>query len=364
MPAPVPVALPPGQQPGGPLTALAPMQDVTDVAFMHVIAHYGAPDYFFTEFFRVHAQSRPEKHILRSIDENTTGRPIFAQLIGEDLGHLARTVEELLRHNVAGIDLNLGCPAPKVYKKNVGGGLLRDPDSVDRILATLRAAVPGLLTVKMRLGFEDTAHFDRIVDLVNAHRVDLLSVHGRTVKEMYRGDVHYDFIARAVARARCPVLANGNITSAARAAAVLAGTRAAGVMIGRHAIRNPWIFQQCRAQFSGQPALRITLADVRDYIERLYRATPTPGLAERDHVNKMKKYLNFVGQSVDATGAFLHDMRRAENESDLFAICDRHLLAEPDREFAREPYQGVIARPNCETPGAIAGGCSLETVTA
>ena len=169
---------------GQPLTALAPMQDVTDLAFMGIIAHYGAPDYFFTEFFRVHAQSRPEKHILRSIDENATGRPVFAQLIGEDLGHLARTAEELLRHNVAGIDLNLGCPAPKVYKKNVGGGLLRDPARIGEILATLRAIVPGLFTVKMRIGFDDTTPFDRVLELVNEHRVDLLSVHGRTVKEM------------------------------------------------------------------------------------------------------------------------------------------------------------------------------------
>lgn len=356
--------LPPGHTPGSPLTALAPMQDVTDLAFMRVIAHYGAPDYFFTEFFRVHAQSRPEKHILRSIDENATGRPIFAQLIGEDLHHLHRTAVELQRHPIAGIDLNLGCPAPKVYKKNVGGGLLRDPARVDEILATLRAATPGLFTVKMRIGFDDTAPFDRVVDLVNAHRVDLLSVHGRTVKEMYRSEVHYDFIARAVARAQCPVLANGNILSAARAAAVLADTRAAGVMIGRHAIRNPWIFRQCREQFAGQPVKHLTLADVRDYVERLYRETQTPGLLERFHVNKMKKYLNFVGQSVDPHGAFLHDMRRTETERDLFAVCDRHLLSDPAREFVAEPYAGVIARPNCETPAAATDGCSLETITA
>ncbi|MSU22733.1 MAG: tRNA-dihydrouridine synthase family protein [Opitutus sp.] len=373
------------------------MQDVTDLAFMRVIAHYGAPDYFFTEFFRVHAHSRPEKHILRSIDENTTGRPVFAQLIGEDLGHLTRTVAELLRHRIAGIDLNLGCPAPKVYKKNVGGGLLRDPTRVGEILAALRAAVPGLFTVKMRLGFDDTAHFDRLLDLINEHRVDLLSVHGRTVKEMYRSEVHYDFIARAAARVRCPVFANGNITSAARAVSVLAETRAAGVMLGRHAIRNPWIFRQCREQFAithgasapvGRvipnppppisaadrrvkdhtpypPAIfRPALADVREYVERLYRATQAPGLPERDHVNKMKKYLNFVGQSVDATGAFLHDMRRAESELNLFAICDRHLLSEPTRAFSSEPYPGVIARPNCETPIVVADGCSLETITA
>lgn len=340
------------------------MQDVTDLAFMGVIAHYGAPDLFFTEFFRVHAQSRPEKHILRSIDENATGRPVFAQLIGEDLGHLARTAEELLRHNVAGIDLNLGCPAPKVYKKNVGGGLLRDPARIGEILRCLRSIVPGLFTVKMRIGFDDTSPLDRVLDLVNEHRVDLLSVHGRTVKEMYRSEVHYDFIAHAVARARCPVLANGNVTSAPKAAAVLAQTQAAGVMIGRHAIRNPWIFRQCREIFAGGAVSAISLADVRDYIGRLYRATQVPGLAEQLHVNKMKKYLNFVGQGVDPTGAFLHDMRRTETEAQLFAVCDRHLLAAPGRAFSPEPYPGVIARPNCETPGGVSDGCSLDVVTA
>src|SRR5208283_1679280 len=107
-----PRGLPAPLAPGMPLTALAPMQDVTDLAFMQVIARYGPPDYFFTEFFRVHAQSRPEKHILRSLTENATGRPVFAQLIGESVPDLLRTVRELLAYPQAGIDLNLGCPAP------------------------------------------------------------------------------------------------------------------------------------------------------------------------------------------------------------------------------------------------------------
>ncbi|OAM90817.1 tRNA-dihydrouridine synthase family protein [Termitidicoccus mucosus] len=355
MSAPLPAPTIPGQ----PLTALAPMQDVTDLAFMRVAAHYGAPDYFVTEFFRVHSQSRPEKHILRAIDENTTGRPVFAQLIGEDIAHLARTIDELLRHPVAGIDLNLGCPAPKVYKKNVGGGLLREPDKISKILAAIRAAVPGLFTVKMRIGFEDTGHYDAILDLVNEHRIDLLAVHGRTVRELYRGEVHYDAIARAVARVRCPVMANGNITSAAKAARVLAETRAAGVMIGRHAIRNPWIFRQCREHFAGRPVTPVTFADVRDYIGHLFNATRQPGIPENAHVSRMKKFLNFTGQSVDPDGAFLRDMRRATTAAGLFAVCDRHLLAEPAREFALEPYPGVIARPNCEMPDSAAAASGI-----
>ena len=349
--------LPPTLVPGQPITALAPMQDVTDLAFMRVMAHYGAPDYFFTEFLRVHAQSRPEAHILRSIDENDTDRPVFAQLIGENVTYLARTIEVLLRHPIAGIDLNLGCPAPKVYKKNVGGGLLREPARIDEILGALRAAVPGLFTVKMRIGFADTAHYDRILELVARHNVDLLSVHGRTVKEMYRSEVHYDAIAHAVTRVRCPVLANGEIASAPKAARVLATTGAAGVMIGRHAIRNPWIFRQCREQLAGQPVTRVTLADVRDYVERLFYATRTEGVPERAHVSKMKKYLNFVGQSVDPHGAFIIDMRRALTAAELFAVCDRHLLADGQKAFSPEPYPEVIARPNCEAAPSETFAC-------
>ncbi len=326
------------------------MQDVTTLEFMRVVAHYGAPDIFVTEFFRVHDMSRPEKHILRSIDENKTGRPVFAQLIGESIPHLERTVALLLDHPIAGIDLNLGCPAPKVYKKNVGGGLLRDPARVDRILAALRAASPGLFTVKMRIGFEDSSPYNEILDSVRRHQVDLLTVHGRTVKGGYRSAVDYDLIGHAVRTVPCPVLANGNVTSADAAVRIVESTGAAGVMIGRHAIRNPWIFQQCRERFAGRAPEPRTLRDVHEYIERLFAATQTPGIPERAHVNRMKKFLNFVGQGVDSEGKFLHDMRRTHSAVELFNVCQQHLLQNPETPFANEPYSGVIARPNCEAP--------------
>lgn len=325
------------------------MQDVTDLSFMRLLARYGAPDYYFTEFFRVHSQSRPEAHILRSIDENETGRPVFAQLIGENLDDLSRTVAELQRHPIAGIDLNLGCPAPKVYRKNVGGGLLREPARIGEILARLRAEIPGLLTVKMRLGFEGPEHFERILDLVNEHRVDLLSVHGRYVKQMYRGTVDYERIGQAVRRVRCPVLANGEVATAEKAFEICSRTGAAGVMIGRHAIRNPWIFGQCRDLWSGRKVTPIRLGEVYCYIEQLYHETAATEIPERFRVARMKKFLNFIGQSVDAQGAFLQAMRRAMTESELFAVCREHLLAKADEVYSDAPYPGVVARPNCET---------------
>jgi tRNA-dihydrouridine synthase B len=334
--------------PGLPLTALAPMQDVTDLCFMNVIAGYGCPDYFFTEYFRVHDSSGLDKKILRSITENATDRPIFAQMIGESVPDLVRIAQALSHYPIAGIDLNMGCPAPRIYRKNVGGGLLRDLEKVDRILGELRETVEGRLTVKMRIGFEDTANFDPLLDLIERHHIDLLSLHGRTVKEMYHGAVNYDLIAHAVQRLSCPVLANGNVTSAATAAAILHHTGAAGVMIGRAAIRNPWIFKQTRQYLNNQPVCVITLAEVRDYIDRLYWSTAASSVPERARVSYLKMYLNYIAQSVDTVGAFLHDMRLAQTQIELFAVCDRHLLSDPDQVFALEPYPGLVARPGRE----------------
>jgi tRNA-dihydrouridine synthase len=127
-------------------------------------------------------------------------------------------------------------------------------------------------------------------------------------------------------------------------------------MVGRHAIRNPWIFRQIRAALAGAPVPTVTLADVHDYVTRLYRATQAPDIPGHAHVAKMKKYLNFVGQSVDPAGSFLHAMRRAHTEAELFAVCDRHLLATPGAVFSPEPYPGLVARPNCETPHEV---CAL-----
>jgi tRNA-dihydrouridine synthase B len=337
-------------QPGKVYSALAPMQDVTDRSFMNVIDHYGAPDYFFTEYFRVHVTSCLDKDILESITHNQTDRPIFAQMIGEDITALVRIAKELEKHPIAGVDLNMGCPAPRIYRKNVGGGLLRDPEKIDQILGELRSVLSYPLTVKMRVGFEDTENFDTILQLLNHHQIDLLSLHGRTVKEMYHGAVNYDLIAHAVKTVNCPVFANGNITSAQSALEVLKHTQAAGVMIGRSAIRNPWIFSQIRQALAGEEISIVPLSAVRAYIDRLYHTPKSKSIPEKSKVSYLKMYLNYIGQGVDAKGKFLQEMRRAQGEVELFEVCDRALLTEPDRPFALEPYSGLTARPKAETP--------------
>ena len=345
----MPETLPPPILSGQPLTALAPMQDVTDLAFMQMLSAYGCPDYYVTEYFRVYANSNIDKKILRSITLNTTGRPVFAQLIGESIPDILRIAKQLTKYPIAGIDLNLGCPAPRVYRKNVGGGLLREPETIERIFEAMRSQISGLFTVKMRVGFDSTDNFEKLLNLINQYQIDLLSLHGRTVKELYRGEVHYDLIRQAVQTVNCPVLANGNITSYLKAEQVLQETGASGVMIGRSAIRNPWIFQQIRDRFAGKNVQVITLADVHKYIQHLFTITCQDALREKSHVNSLKKFLNFIGTGIDPEGKFLAGMRLVQSKQELFDLCDRHLLTNPEQPFAIEPYENLVARPSCES---------------
>lgn len=333
------------------------MQDVTTLPFMRVIAQFGAPDLFFTEYFRVHDHSRLEPHILASITDNPSDKPVFAQLIGEALPHLERTVHELLRYPIAGIDLNMGCPAPKVYRKNVGGGLLRDPEHVDSIFRLLREVTRGHcpFTVKMRIGFDSDEHFETILNLVETHQVDLLSLHARTVRGMYRSPVQYEYIARAVERLPCPVLANGELSSVAKALWCHETTGCAGYMIGRHAIRNPWIFRQIREYREGQPQFQPRLGDVRHYIDLLHAATHNPDAPEANNLGRLKKFLNFIGLSIDPEGRFLHQMRRTRCLADLFSCCDEWLVwnNRSDAPYPAEPYPGLLARPSREAPTSL-----------
>jgi tRNA-dihydrouridine synthase B len=324
-----------------PVLALAPMQDVTDLAFWRVMARYGGADVYWTEYFRVHGESRIEGWILDSVTQNPTGRPVIAQMIGNDVPALVRTAKELQQHPVAAIDLNLGCPAPVVYRKCAGGGLLREPAKIDAILGALREAVSIPFTVKTRIGFDSPAVFDALLALFAKHSIDLLTVHGRTVAQMYRPGVRYDLIAQAARELPCPVLANGNVHGADQAMELLDRTGARGLMIGRGAIRNPWLFGQIRQRQRGGPVTLPTGREVLAYIHELWEAEVTPGVPETVQVQRLKKFMNFIGQGAVPAEQFLHEIRRVTTRADFFGTCARYF--DHDERMTLEPVESVAA---------------------
>ncbi len=325
------------------MLTLAPMQDVTTLEFMRVVSRYGGPDVYWTEYFRVHAVSHLEKWILDSITKNPTGRPVVAQMIGNDIPSLVRAAKELQQYPVAAIDLNLGCPAPIVYRKCAGGGLLREPQRIDAILGALRDAVKIPFTVKTRIGFNTPQEFDTLLPIFAKHPIDLLTVHARTVVQMYRPGVRYDLIARAARELKCPVLANGNVYSAAQAQQLLKETGVRGLMIGRGAIRSPWLFDQIRAQLRGEPVKLPRGREILAYIHELWDNEITPGVKESSQVMRMKKFMNFIGEGVSEK--FLHDIRRVETTVDFWRVCDESLDYDEAMKLAPEIAGASLPSP-------------------
>ncbi len=316
-----------------PLLALAPMQDVTDGAFWTLTHRYGGADVYWTEYLRVSATSLPEQRILNDIATNTTGRPVIAQMIGNDIPGLIRTAQVLQELPIAAIDLNLGCPAPIVYRKSAGGGLLREPQRVDSILGALRAAIRIPFTVKTRLGFASTGEFDQLLSIFARHSLDALTVHARTVAQQYRLPVHYERIRHAVEMMPCPVIANGHVSSAQQAQDLLAQTGARGLMIGRGVIRSPWLFNQIRQQLRGEPVTMPTGRQVLEYVRALWDSQTDTGKPEKVQCERMKKFLNYLGEGVPE--GFWLGIRRTETAADFHRICREYL--DHDRPMTMMP---------------------------
>lgn len=321
--------------PHRPALVLAPMQDVTHHAFLRVVHAYGDPDWYVTEYTRVYENARVDPAVAKCFEANPTGQPVVAQMIGRSIADLVRVAVEMENRGASGIDLNLGCPAPVVCRKDAGGGLLRHPDQIDRILGSLRDALKGTFTVKTRVGYENKDEFPRLLDVFRRHAIDGLTVHGRTVKDGYATPVHLDAIRLAVETMPCPVIANGNAVSARTALALWERTGAAGVMIGRGAIRDPWLFARLRAHGEGASQPRPTLRDLHGYIQALWDALRIPGTPENRRVQAMKKFLNFTADGVSEGNVFLHEIRRAGTAEEFHAICHRHL--DSDAPMPEEP---------------------------
>ena len=292
---------------------------------MRVLTRRSSPDWFVTAYFRVHPDSSLNRQLLRAIVENPTQRPVFAQLIGRDLASLCRAARELAAYPIAGIDLNLGCPAPIVCRKHAGGGLLRHPDDLHRLLGGLREAVAGRFTVKSRVGYADCREFETLLEVFSRHALDGLTLHARTVHDGYHGPVHTACVRAAVAALACPVIANGNIVDVTTGLAYHRQTAAAGLMIGRGAVRNPWIFAQLQAACEARTWTVPTRRNLLDYIRDLSAEIAREALRYEPlgHVQRMKRTLGYISHGLGDD--FEYEIRRCGTPGEFWTICEAHL---------------------------------------
>jgi tRNA-dihydrouridine synthase B len=222
---------------------LAPMAAVTNLAFRLVARECGAGRLTSEELDAraVVAGNAKTWDLVRFLPDE---RPIALQLLGNDPDVLAEAARRLEATGCDGIDLNMGCPVPKIVSKGQGAALMRDPLTAAVVLRTLRKAVQGSFTVKIRGGWDDrTVNAPEIARIAESEGVDAITVHPRTRAQQYTGRAPWDVIASVVDAVAMPVVGNGDVRTVADAEAMRAATGCAAVMIGRGALGKPWIFR-------------------------------------------------------------------------------------------------------------------------
>ena len=238
---------------------LAPMARRTDIAFRQLCKEQGA-DVMVTEFVQSEALIRDNAKAWEMVDFTATQRPMGVQIFGATPASMARAAREVCdRVRPDFLDLNFGCPAHKVIEQNAGSGLLRCPPLLYDLVKAVKDAIPDVpLTAKMRLGWDQ----DSIVAVEVAGRleqlgVEALAVHGRTKEQGYAGAADWGWIARVAAAVSIPVIGNGDVKDGVGALRRRDESGVSGLMIGRAALGNPWIFDEVKAALEGRsPAVR------------------------------------------------------------------------------------------------------------
>ncbi|MGH9535596.1 MAG: tRNA dihydrouridine synthase DusB [Terriglobales bacterium] len=309
-----------------PATILAPMSGITDTVFRRFLRGLGGCGLIMTEFTSGDGLVRSEMVARRYLSFAEEERPIAAQLFGADPVIMAEAAALVERMGFDAVDLNLGCPAKKVVKCNGGSGLLRDLPLLGRMFAAIRAAVRIPFTVKFRAGWdEDHLVHRELARMAEAEGVDGLSLHARTREQGYAGQAQWDWIAEVKQAVRLPVFGNGDIRRPEDAAAMVAATGCDGVMIGRAAAANPWIFRQIE-QYRRTGCYDLpTEADRAALITRYFQmllAGDLPGT-----LGKMKQFAAWFTHGVQRGGDLRQAIYHCRGEAEALAQVEAFFAA-------------------------------------
>lgn len=299
---------------------LAPMSGVTDSAFRRLVKRASGESVglLVTEFVSVEGLTRKNlRTCMRISFKVAEERPLSVQIFGADADRMADAAAMAEQAGADLVDVNCGCPVPKVVRRGGGADLHRDLPRLGRILSAIRRQISVPLTVKMRSGWDDGCK--NAVELARVAvdcGVEMLAVHGRTRVQLYSGEADWEAV-RAVARAvPVPVVGSGDVTTPDEALARLDGV--AGLMIGRGAIMNPWIFRQVHERLQGRPSSEPT---VRERIDLLvaYRDLLAESLPRKALAGRLKMMLSRFAKSLPGGDALRQEAMR---QQEVGAILD------------------------------------------
>lgn len=310
---------------------LAPMAGVTDLAFRQICREHGA-GLTVTEMASAKALEYGDKKTPRLLRLARGEHPASAQIFGSDPACMARSAKRALELSGCDIiDINMGCPAPKIVGNGDGSALMKSPDLAARIVAAVKQAVPVPVTVKFRMGWDaqsvNCVEFARLCERAGA---DMVAVHGRTRSQQYGGTANWDIIRAVKEAVSIPVAANGDVFAPQDVPRILAHTGADFVMIGRGSLGDPWIFERAHAlmQTGVLPPLPPFAERIDTAVRQIELAVADKG--ERVALLEARKHVNWYLKGVSHVRDFKKRISALTRLDELYALADEMKTQIPD----------------------------------
>ncbi len=303
---------------------LAPMAGVTNQAFKQIVRELGA-GLIATEMVNdkglIHGNERTRRMIELSPEEH----PVSHQLFGSEIETMVKAAKILDKESDCDIiDINMGCPAPKITKNDSGSKLLQTPDHAYEIVKAIVAAVDKPVTVKMRVGWDDKSivavEFAKLMESAGAC---MIAVHGRTTKQQYSGKANWDLIRDVKQAVKIPVVGNGDVDSAKKAKELMDYSGVDGVMIGRAALGNPWIIKQVShylltGEEIPEPTTKEKLETAIRHLDRLVELK-----GERLAILEMRSHASWYIKGIKGANNVKKELQLANSKEDYLKIFDR-----------------------------------------
>ncbi|HWK11655.1 MAG TPA: tRNA dihydrouridine synthase DusB [Vicinamibacterales bacterium] len=329
--------------------ALAPMAGMTDTAFRRLVKRKGGCGLVVTEMVSSEGLVRGIDRTLEYAEYTEEERPVSIQIFGGDPETMAAAARIVEGMGADIVDVNMGCPVPKIAKHNAGCSLMREPEHAQAVVAAMVKAVTIPVTVKMRAGWTDgEINAPELAKRMADAGASAVAVHGRTAAQSYSGVSDWDLIARVADEAGIPVLGSGDCVEPQHVVDRMG--RASGVLVGRGALRNPWIFEQAAAMARGEHPREISLEErgrfLLEYIDLLLneRTGEAPGFrhvattempgekAARGHerwiINKLRALNSWYTKGIENGSHLRVAVNAAESLPHLRAIIERFFFAE------------------------------------
>jgi tRNA-dihydrouridine synthase B len=327
---------------------ISPMAGMTDTAFRRLVKRQGGCGLVVTEMVSSEGLVRGIDRTLEYAEFTDEERPVSIQIFGGDPERMAEAARIVEGMGADIVDVNMGCPVPKISKHNAGCSLMREPQHAATVIASMVKAVTIPVTVKMRKGWDETGlNAPEVAKRVEDAGAAAVTIHGRTAKQSYTGSADWDFVAAIADALTIPVFGSGDCIEPGQIVDRLRD-RVSGVFVGRGVLRNPWILAQAQDMLEGRAPREVSLEErgrfLLDYIDLLMEErVKDPARHDRWVINKLRALCTWYTKGHEGGSNLRIAVNAAGTLSELRAIIEDHFFAAlPSAKSPREAVRCVL----------------------